>query len=172
LDSFKYNKNKIEIYQEKDLLTNKLIKGNLFRNIISKYKFIEFKRIVYNFYDEIILFLIFKSDIIFKKIDIYGIIQYINDIKLLNFNNIISNKNQKINDSIFYINFLFEEASNTFKDKKNALDEFYNLLSIIYNKYNKITEESISLYKKFINSNYISNFDKINLNFYFKSLIN
>lgn len=172
LDSFKYKKNKIEIYQEKDLLTNKLIKGNLFRNIISKYKFIEFKRIVYNFYDEIILFLIFKSDIIFKKIDIYGIIQYINDIKLLNFNNIISNKNQKINDSIFYINFLFEEASNTFKDKKNALDEFYNLLSIIYNKYNKITEESISLYKKFINSNYISNFDKINLNFYFKSLIN
>ena len=90
----------------------------------------------------------------------------------MNFNNIISNKNQKINDSIFYINFLFEEASNTFKDKKNALDEFYNLLSIIYNKYNKITEESISLYKKFINSNYISNFDKINLNFYFKSLIN
>lgn len=172
LDIFKYNKKQVEIYQEKDLLTNKLIKGNIYKSIINKYKFIEFNRVIYNYFDEIILFLISKLDLIFKKININGIIQYINNIKILNINRIINNKNQKIIDSIFYINFLFDKSSNTFEDKKIALDEFYNLLSIIYNKYNKITEESITLYKKFIKSNYISNFDKINLNFFFKSLIN
>ena len=172
LDIFKYNKKQIEIYQEKDLLTNKLIKRNIYKNIINKYKFIEFNRVIYNYFDEIILILISKFNLIFKKIDMNGIIQYINNIKILNIYRLINNKNQKIIDSIFYINFLFDKTSNTFEDKKIVLNEFYNLLSIIYNKYNKITEDSITLYKKFIKSNYISNFDKINLNFYFKSLLN
>ena len=172
LDSFKYNKNQIEIYQEKDLLTNKLIKANLYKNIIIKYKFIELNRNIYNYYDEIILFLIFRAKIVFKRVDINGVIKYINYNKILNINKIIDNKNQKIKDSIFYINFLFEKTSNTFDDKKIALDEFYNLMSIIYNKYNKFTEETINLYKKFIKCKYIINFDKINLKFYFNSLIN
>jgi len=172
LDIFKYNKKQIEIYHEKDLLTNKLIKRNIYKNIINKYKFIEFNRVIYNYFDEIILILISKFNLIFKKIYMNGIIQYINNIKILNIYRLINNKNQKIIDSIFYINFLFDKTSNTFEDKKIVLNEFYNLLSIIYNKYIKITEESITLYKKFIKSNYISNFDKINLNFYFKSLLN
>ena len=172
LDSFKYNKNYLEIYQEKDLLNNKLIKGALFRNILKKYKFLEYKRNIYNYFDEIVEYLLFKEGVIFKRIDMYGVIQFINIINELYVNNEINNKNQKVLDSIFYINLLFDISSNTFTEKKIVIDEFYNILSIIYNKFNKITVESINLYKKFLKSKYITNFDKINLKFYVNSLIN
>ena len=172
LDSFKYNKNYLEIYQDKDLVNNKLIKGNLLRNIIKKYKFLECRRKIYYYFDEIIEFLLFKEKANFKRINLYGVIQYINLINELYVNYNINNTNQKIMDTIYYINFLFEISSNSFKEKKIALYEFYNKLSIIYNKFNKITIESIFLYKKFINSKYITNKDKINLKFYFKSLLN
>ena len=172
LDSFKYNKNYLEIYQQKDLLSNKLIKGTIYRNILKKYRFLEYKRNIYNYFDEIIEFLLFKDRPIFKRIDIYGVIQYINIINELYINNKINSKNQIIIDSIYYINFLFETSSNTFTEKKFVLDEFYNKLSIIYNKFNKINIESINLYKKFLNCKYITNLDKINLKFYINSLIN
>ena len=64
-------------------------------------------------------------------------------------NGLIDSKIQKLNESIFYINFLFENLKNTFKDKEFVLYEFFNELSIIFNKFNKINDESKHLYNKF-----------------------
>lgn len=94
------------------------------------------------------------------------------NIKNLKINNIMNDKNQKVKDSIFYLNFLFEYSKNTFENKEIILNEFFNLMSIIYNKFNKITKESISLYEKFINCKFISQSNKNKLQFYYNSLIN
>jgi hypothetical protein len=40
-------------------------------------------------------------------------------------------------DSIFYINFIFENSYNSFKEKKYVLNEFFNVISIIYNKFSR-----------------------------------
>ena len=172
LNLFKYNKNYLNIEQEKDILSNKLVNASFYKNIINKYKLLDYHEIIYNYYDDIILFLFSKEMAIFKRNNIYGIIQYINNIRTLDVNNIMNKDNQKVKDSIFYINFLFENTDDTFDEKKIALEEFYNILSIIYNKFNKPTDESNRLIQKFLNCNYISNFDKNNLKFYFYSLLN
>ena len=143
-----YNKNYINLEQEKELLTNKLIKANFFKNIINKYKIKDNEEIIYNYYNEVLLFLFSKENSIFKRINEYGIIQYI-DINKTIFYNIINNNYQKMNDVIYYINFLFENTPNTFEDKKIALNEFLYLLSIIYNKYNNQNDKSIQLIEKF-----------------------
>ena len=169
-EHIKYNKDYINIDQERDLLTNKLIKTSFFKAIINKYKIIDNQEIIYDYYDEIILFLFSKEGGVFKRINEYGIIKYINSKKL--FNNIYNDNKQKVNDAIFYIDFLFEHTSNSFDDKKRAIKEFFNLLNIIYNKNDKENDKSIKLIEKFIKCEYISNDDKINLKFYHNSLIN
>ena len=67
---------------------------------------------------------------------------------------------------------MYNKTENTFEGKKIALNELFNKLSIIYNKFNKITNYSIKLIEKFNNSKLINISDKIDLNFYYKSLIN
>ena len=47
----------------------------------------------------------------------------------------IEDKKQKINDSLFYINFKLENSYNIF-GKIIVLNEFFNVLSIIYNMLN------------------------------------
>ena len=172
MNLFKYNKQYINIDQEKDILTNKIIKKSFIEKIIKKYKINEFKEIIYNYYDEIFLFLFSKERGIFKRIDLYGVISYINYLNFLDINNFINDNNQKRNDSIFYIDFLFEQTENSFEEKKIALNEFYSLLSIIFNRFTEINDNSIYLIKKFINSNFISKEDKNNLQFFYNSLIN
>ena len=81
-------------------------------------------------------------------------------------------KNKIINNSIFYINFIFNNSKNTFQDKKYVLQIFINNLSIIYNKFIKITNNSIKLLEKFNNCNFINKEDKIELAFFYNSLIN
>ena len=54
IDSIKYNKFIEEVDQDKELLFNKLIKSDLFKNIIKKYKFLNYKEIIYNYFDNII----------------------------------------------------------------------------------------------------------------------
>jgi hypothetical protein len=172
LTEIKYNKNHSEIDLQKELLINKLIKKNIFLNVVNKYKLIELEKAIFNYYDNIFLFCLQNEKIIFIKVNIYGIIQIgkkNNDLKI---NYLMKDKNYIINDSIFYINFLFKYSKNTFANKEIALNEFFDLMSVIYNRFNKLTNESIYLYEKFINCKYITQINKSKLRLYFNSLIN
>ena len=172
LGEIKYNKYYKDIDQENELLFNKLIKTDFFKTIINKYEMNKYKEKVYNYFHNIFLFCFFTNNANFQHFNIIGIIQYTNQTQNLSIVKILTDKQQKINDSIFYINFLFEKTDNSFEGKKYALNELYNILSIIYNKFNKISKDSKNLLEKFNNSKYINLSDKIDLNFYYKSLIN
>jgi glycosyltransferase involved in cell wall biosynthesis len=172
LDSIKYNKLNKEIDQEKELLFNKLIKTSLLRNIINEYKLFNYKDIIYNYYDDMILFCLMKKEIKIEHFNTIGMLQNINDLNKLKLINLMKDKTQMIKDTIFYINFLFENTDESKDGKKYALNEFYNVLSILFNKFNNISIKSIKLLEKFNNSNLINNYDKEELNFYYHSLIN
>ena len=172
LKIIKYNKNYLSIDQHKDLLINKLIKTDFFKKIIKEYNLNEFQREVYNYYDNIFLYILEKSKNKFSRTNIYGIIKNINYSNSLKINNIIEDKKQKIKDSIFYVNFIFKNSYNSFEDKKFVLNEFFNVMSIIYNKFNSISKESYALYKNFMKCPYINKTDKQYLNFFYNSLIN
>ena len=167
----KYNKNFKEIDQEKELLINKLIKASIYRHIIHKYKLFTFENIIYNNYDDILMFLINKNRYIFKHIDVFGIIKNINHTNSLNLNHILNSPEQKISDSVFYINFLFEHSENDFNDKKYVLEEYLNKLSLIHNKSMPKSNSSINLFTKFIKCQFINDIDKQELSFFYNSLI-
>ena len=172
IDLIKYNKVIEEIDQEKELLFNKLIKSDLFKNIINEYKLVNYKEIIYNYYDNIFIFCLFNSTYKFEHSDIYGVIKNIRDVNELRITKVMNENNQKIKDSIFYINFLYENTLDSFEGKKIALNELYNILSIIYNKFNKISRDSLNLIERFNKSKYINISDKNNLIFLYNSLIN
>jgi len=140
--------------------------------IIFKYKLYSLNITIFNYYENIFIFLFDKYKLKFKHIEQFGIIQNKNNIEIIKNEKISNNKNQLINDSIFYINFIFDHSNNTYLDKKFVLFEFINILSIIYNKFNKITNNSIKLIEKFINCKYINNDDKKELIFFYNSLVN
>ena len=166
LESIKYNKNYFDIDQQKELLINKLIKSDLFKNIIKIYKLNEIQRVVYNYYDNIFLYLLKKSNNNFKRTNTFGVIKNIYNINSLKINSIIKDKKNKIKDSIFYINFLLENSYNSYEEKRFVLNEFFNVMSIIYNKFNDINSESYILYEKFMKCHYITQSDKQYLQFY------
>ena len=172
LNFFKYNLNYKNVDEEKEILTNKLIKTNLLKNVMRKYKFNKWKNKIYNYFDEIILFSLNKIKAKFKHIDDYCVIGYINRINNSTLFKILNNESQLYQDSIFYINFIFDYSNNTPDDKKLVLYEFYNIMGFIYNKFVKKKNETNKLYKKFIESKYISKEDKEELVFYYKSLNN
>jgi glycosyltransferase involved in cell wall biosynthesis len=161
-----------DLDQEKELLFNKLIKTEIYKKIIKDYKLNEKKIIIYNYYDNILMFLFNKYKLHFLHIDEFGVIKNNYNKDFFLFNDIINDKEILINDSISYINFLYDNSKNTFFDKTNVLKEFINLLSVIYNKFTKITDNSIKLIEKFINCKYINEVAKNELQFYYKSLIN
>ena len=154
------------------MLINKLIKADLLKSIIKEYKLNEFQRIVYNYYDNIFLYFLLKPNNKFNRTNIFGVIKNINNTNSLNINNIIEDKAQKVKDSIFYINYLFENSYNSFEEKKFVLHEFFNVMSIIYNKFNNISTESKILIDKFMKCSFITQTDKIYLKFFYNSLIN
>lgn len=172
ISSIKINKLYKDIDQENEILFNKLIKGNFFKNIINIYNLNKYREIIYNYFHNIFLFCLITNNTNIQHYDKIGIIQYTNQTQDLNIFEFFNNKQQKINDSIFYINFLFDKTENTLEGKKFALNELFNILSIIYNKFNKNTNYSLELLEKFNNSELINISDKIDLNFYYKSLIN
>ena len=172
LNAIKYNKLYKDLDQENDLLFNKIIKAELFIKTINKFNMISFKDIIYNYAHNIFYFCLVNNKAKIHHYNIIGIIQYINQTEDLKIIKLMNDKNRIINESIFYINFLFEKTDNTFKGKKYALNELYNILSIIFNKFNIISNSSLNLISKFNNSQFINISDKIDLNFYYKSLIN
>jgi hypothetical protein len=172
LQKIKLNNKYKDLDQEKELLVNKLIKAKFYKKIILEYKLYKCNITVFNYYEDILLFLLKRYKFKFKHIDEFGVIQNKNNIDLLLLKNFKNNQKQLINDSIFYINFLFDNSNNSVLDKKYVLQEFINLLSIIYNKFIIITNSSIQLLEKFINCKFIEEEDKRELKFYYNSLIN
>ena len=120
----------------------------------------------------IYLYILQKSNNKFSRTNIFGVIKNLNHSNSLNINKNIENKIQKIKDSIFYINFILKNSDNSFEEKKIVLKEFFNVMSIIYNKFNFISKEAYILYKEFMNCPYINQLDKKYLNFFYNSLIN
>ena len=171
LSKIKYNKKYREIDEEKELISNKLIKSSLYKNITNNFISTFYNKTIFNYYDDSILFLLNKLNVKFKHIDVYGIIKYNNDKKNKLYD-IINDKMQIYIDSIFYINFLFDNSENTNESKNYVLTLFYNIMHIIYNKFNKVTDESEAIMKKFLNCKYITFDEKLNLELYFISLNN
>jgi len=172
LDSIKFNQQYRQIDQDKELMVNKLIKADLYKDLIKEFKLNIDNNRIYNYFDDILYFLILKKGIEIKKIDNFGIIQYINKIKSFEFSKIMNDKSQIIHDTLFYINFLFDNSDNTFEQKKSVLNQYNTILSVIYNKFNLISDEAKQLFNKFLNCDFISQYDKNNLKVYYKSLVN
>ena len=171
METIIFNKNINGIDQEKEILFNKLIKADLLKNIIDKYKLMEYKNIIYNYYDDIIFFILSKNNTSIQHISDYGAIRHEKYTKSLRRNELLNDNNQKIKDTIFYINFLYDNSNDTFEEKEKVLNKFNNYLSTIYNKFNKSTLQSHELYEKFIDCNYISQSNKNMLELYYHSLI-
>ena len=171
METIIFNKNINGIDQEKEILFNKLIKADLLKNIIDKYKLMEYKNIIYNYYDDIIFFILSKNNTTIQHISDYGAIRHEKYTKSLSRNELLNDNNQKIKDTIFYINFLYDNSNDTFEEKEKVLNKFNNYLSTIYNKFNKSTLQSHELYEKFINCKYISQLNKNMLELYYHSLI-
>jgi len=169
MNILKSDKGSKDIELDKELFFNKLIKTNIYQKIVNKYELTKLNIAIYIYYDNILYFLFNKYKLKFKHIDEFGVIKNIyND----NSENIINDYNDIINESIFYINFIFDNSKNTFLDKKKVCREFVNILSVIYNKFTNITNNSNKLIEKFINCIFINKEEKDKLQFFYKSLIN
>ena len=117
-------KNK-DLDQEKELLFNKLIKADIYKIIIKYYGLNKNIITIYNYYENILMFLFNKYKLNFGHIDEFGLIKKNNKREIFLLNNI---KNKTIfNDSISYINFLFDNSNNTFLDKTKVLKELINI---------------------------------------------
>ena len=171
METIIFNKNINGIDQEKEILFNKLIKADLLKNIIDKYKLMEYKNIIYNYYDDILFFILSKNNTSIQHLSDYGAIRHEKYTKSLSRNELLNDNNQKIKDTIFYINFLYDNSNDTFEEKEKVLNKFNNYLSTIYNKFNKSTLQSHELYEKFIDCKYISQLNKNMLELYYHSLI-
>ena len=91
------------------------------------------------------MFLLSKSLCKFKHIDYFGILKNINEVNSLKLNRISNNIEQKVND---------------------------NLLSLVNNKFLPESSNSIKLLNKFLKCKYINKIDKLELEFFYKSLNN
>ena len=168
----KYNKNYKEIDQEKELLINKLIRTEIYKEIINEYKLVKYKNSFFNNYDDIIIFLLNKKKYSFKHTDIFGLIKNIKYVNSLQLNKFVNNIDKKTTDLIFYIKFLFDHSANVYKDKKMVYDEYVNILSLISNKLPHQSNLSFNLLKKFMKCKCINLIEKQELSFYYASLIN
>ena len=118
------------------------------------------------------MFLLNKSLCKFKHIDNFGILKNINEVNSLKLNKISNNIEQKVNDTFFYINFLFEHSLNNKAEKKIVYNKYINLLSLVNNKFLPESSSSIKLLNKFLKCEYINKIDKLELEFFYKSLNN
>ena len=168
----KYNLDFNEIDIKKDLLINKLFKINYLKNVINYFKVDDLNKNIDHYSDNIFNFIFQSISHEFKHISSVSI--YINEtyIDKYIFNDFHSKNTQIIEETLFYINFIFDYSKDSFESKEKVLKEFFNVLSIIYNKFTKISELSINLLDKFMKCKYICKEKKALLKFYFYSLIN
>ena len=172
LNKIKYNVDYNNIDINKELLTNKIFRTKYFKNIIINYNLDKFKEIIDYYYNDIFAFIFENNMHKFKRISSESI--YINDIDFEKpkFNNFSSGDSKKINETIFYINFIFDNSKKEKIIKEKILKEFFNVLSIIFNKFCKISKNSVKLINKFLGSRFISKDNKNLLKFYYNSLVN
>ena len=150
LTKIKYNLEFDNIDIKNELLTNKLFRANYFKKIIKKFNLNKINQIIDYYNNNIFSFIIESTHHKYEYIN--SVYLYINDIDCdkPKFNNFLSNENEMINETIFYIDFIYENSKNTYELKEKVLKEFFSLLSIIYNKFTKISKSSIRLFDKFI----------------------
>jgi len=172
LKKIKYNLDAKEIDIKNELLTNKLFKSNYFKQMIKKYKLDEIKEIIDYYYNNIFLFILESNNHKFKNISSINIFINDSDCDKYKFNDFTRTESKLIKDTIFYINFIFDNSKNTYENKERVLQEFFNVLSIIFNKFTKISNSAHKLIKKFFHCKYISKTNKLLLKFYYTSLIN
>ena len=98
LDLIEANKRLRPIDLKKELLENKVIKSNVYKNIINDYKTIFENNVTFNYYDDTIMFLINKKSIKINHINNFGMIQYKYIVKYFD----IKIKKHLIKDTIFY----------------------------------------------------------------------
>ena len=170
LTKIKYNTESWEIDIKIDLLTNKVFKTLYFKNVLNVFNIHKIKESINYYYNNIFNFIFEKVPHSFKYIK--NINAFINDsfFDKIQFNDFMTVQRKLINETIFYINFLYDNSKDTYEDKKKVLNEFFNVLSIIFNKFTKIEKPSIKLINKFFNCKYISKQKKILLEFYLNSL--
>ena len=168
----KYNLEVTDIDINDELLTNKLFKTKYFKDIIKKFKINEQTGVNDIYYNEIFSFVIESTIYSFKHSTSINI--YINefDLKKFKFNDFSSVENNLINQTINYIDFIFDNSKNSQREKNKILQIFFNLLSIIFNKFTNISNFSLNLLNKFLNCKYISKQNKTMINFYYNLLIN
>ena len=168
----KFNLNFREIDIQKELLTNKIIKSSFFKNITKFHKLDKIKEIIDNYYNEIINFIIESIPHKYNYTRSINIYKNNTDFDKIIFNDFIKEKEKYVRETIFYLNFLYDISEDTFEFKEKILNEFFNVMNIIFNKFTKISEESFNLINKFLNCKYISSKNKMMLKFYYNSLIN
>ena len=171
LTKIKYNLEYNDIDINKELLTNKIFRNGYFKNIIKLFKLDKIKEVIDYYYNNIISFIIENTKHEFRHIN--SISLYIQDVDVdkPKFNDFIPEEKKRVNETIFYFNFIYDNSNNTYESKEKVLKEFFNYMSIIYNKFTKISKESVKLINKFIYSEYISKENKNLLKFYYDSLI-
>jgi glycosyltransferase involved in cell wall biosynthesis len=170
----KINKKFKDSNQKKELLFNKLIERKKLKSVVDEIfkTYINKNESIYNYYDDIILFSLNKTKAKYSITNIYGTIQYIYQLNDLKISKIMDNDTQKMDDAIFYINYLFENTKNVKYEKIYVLYEFYKALSLIFNRFNSVPDKAFELYKKFINCRVIPQPEKANLDLYINSLLN
>ena len=171
LTTIKYNSEFQEIDINKELLTNKLFKAKFLQNILKKFKIDKINQII-DYYSEAILDFVIESTT-HKFQQINSISLYINDSDFdkPKFSNFSSLEDLKVNETIFYIYYIYDNSKNSVEGKEKVLKEFFNVMSIIFNKFTKVSNSSLNLLNQFLNSKYISKNNKNLLKLYYKSLI-
>ena len=172
LTKIKYNSEFQEIDIKNELLTNKLFKTKFLQIIIKKFNLDKIDEIIDYYSDKILDFIIESTSHRFQQIN--SISLYINDYdcEKPKFNNFSSPEYSKVNETIFYINYIFDNSKNSYESKEKVIKEFFNVMSIIFNKFTNVSDLSLNLLNKFLNSEYISKNNKYLLKLYYKSLIN
>ena len=156
---------------KKELMTNKIIKTKYLQNLVYIYKLNKIQKIVDYYYNEIFYYIIKTNPHKFNKLKSIYIFCNETDLDSMSFNGFISKQYPLINETIFYINFLFDNSKDTYESKNEVLQEFYNVLNILFNKFTNISISSLNLFQKFIDCKYISKSNKNTLKFYYNSLI-
>ena len=172
LTKLKYNLEFNDIDINNELLTNKLFKTQYFKSIIKKFKINELREIIDIYYNEIFSFIIDSTNHSFKNSSSINI--YINefDINKFIFKDFSLIENNLINQSNNYIDFIFTISNDSHESKDKVLQIYFNILSIIFNRFITITNQSLILLHKFFSCKYISKRNKTLLNFYYNLLIN
>ena len=168
----KYNLRFDDIDISKELLTNKLIKSNYFKKILKRYNLKDIEIIIDKFYNDIFSFIINSNEPKFRRTNSTNLYMDEKYFEKKKFNDFSTANNKLKKETIFYINFIFDNSKNTFKEKETIIDIFFNVLSIIFNKFTNISKSSLELIHKFLDCKYISEPNKNFLKFYYYSLIN